>query len=294
MPTTCENSASMSSQRLPVDLHAIHDYILHAVVATSWTLLRRGLRYHPRRDYHDPVALLLLAARVLHARRASSMRRASSVRRASSPPCSRRATWDHLLLARSFVALAVDQPSRIATSLLFLALRIAAISPPLPTAAPPQHHVVPRGRVDECLEVRALPRRPHGEPFQRHGRQLRLLHGAMPPAHHQQPPQPAPPSHPALVFVWPLASVWRASSAACLQLPLLTSNIILASARGAPINIVTGEEISGMCPQTPHSAAVWGVGGGCSPAPSTNMRLSPWLIMALDITRGGGTALFFL
>lgn len=109
-----------------------------------------------------------------------------------------------------------------------------------------------------------------------------------------KPPSPPPPSHPALVFVWPLASVWRASSAACLQLPLLTSNIILASARGAPINIVTGEEISGMCPQTPHSAAVWGVGGGCSPAPSTNMRLSPWLIMALDITRGGGTALFFL
>jgi len=196
MPTTCENSASMSSQRLPVDLHAIHDYILHAVVATSWTLLRRGLRYHPRGDYHDPVALLLLAARVLHARRASSMRRASSVRRASSPPCSRRATWDHLLLARSFVALAVDQPPRIATSLLFLALRIAAISPPLPTAAPPQHHVVPRGRVDECLEVRALPRRPHGGPFQRHGRQLRLLHGAMPPAHHQQTPPPAPPPAP--------------------------------------------------------------------------------------------------
>ena len=124
MPTTCENSASMSSQRLPVDLHAIHDYILHAVVATSWALFRRHRRYPPRRDYRDPVMLLRLGAQVQHARRASS------VRRASSPPCSRRATWDHLLLARSFVALAVDQPSRIATSLLFLVN--PGVSPPRP------------------------------------------------------------------------------------------------------------------------------------------------------------------
>lgn len=96
-----------------------------------------------------------------------------------------------------------------------------------------------------------------------------------------KPPSPPPPRTPRSCLFGPLllASVWRASSAACLQLPLLTSNIILASARGAPINVVTGEEISGMCPQTPHSAAVWGVGGGAAPhqAPTCASRLgSSW------------------